>query len=87
MVKKLIQVCKDIDWALDSKTKCDCLHDISPHVTFFYFHHSNLTSLFGIFNIKSLCNAKFTVDVTPFFAFFVLIFMSAHGNMKILFSS
>ena len=37
--------------------------------------------------VKSLCNAKFTVDVTPFFAFFVLIFVSAYEDVKILFSS
>ena len=59
---------------------------MSLHMWLFHFHHSNLTSLFNIFNIKSLCNVKFTVDVTLFFAFFVLIFMSARGDMKILFS-
>ena len=53
----------------------------------FHFHYSNLTSLFGAFNIKYFCNARFTIDLTPFFAFFVLIFISAHGDMIILFSS
>ena len=41
-------------------------------------------SLFDILNIKFLCNAKFTVDVTPFFAFFVLILISVHRDFSIL---
>ena len=71
-----------MEWALDSKKKCYCLHNVSPYVTFLTsITPIYLTSLFDV-NIKSLCNAKFAVYVTPFFAFFVLIFMSAHGDMK-----
>ena len=45
--------------------------DFSRYVTHAHIYHFNLTSPFGVFNIKSMCNPKFTVDVTPFFAFFV----------------
>ena len=76
--KKLMQICIDIDWAVDCKNKMWCLSIRN----FFHFHHSNLTSLFGVFKIKSLCNVKFTVDLMPFFAFFVSIFMSAHGDFS-----
>ena len=50
------------------------------------FDIENRNSHFDVFNIKSFCNSKFTVDVAPFFGFFVSIFMLAHGNMKMLFS-
>ena len=85
MVKKLIQVCKDREWALNSKNKIllPLCFSIS---NFFDFHHSNLSDFslcFSVSNIKSLCNAKFTIDATSFFAFFVLIFMSAHGGFSI----
>ena len=33
---------------------------------------------------KSLFDANYTVDVRPFFAFFILIFMSAHGDFSIV---
>ena len=84
MVKELIQICKGIEWALDSKNKMLLPSYCLSICNLFYFHHSNLTSLFGVFNIKSLCNAKFTVYVQPFFAFFVLIFISADGDFSIL---
>ena len=87
MVNKLIKICKDRELALGSKNEILLsLLDVSPYVTFLNsISLINLTSLFafGVFNIKSLCNAKFTVDVTPFFASFVLIFMSAHGDFSI----
>ena len=51
------------------------------------FDIENRNSHFDVFNIKSFCNSKFTVDVTQFFAFFVLSFMQAHGNMKISFNN
>ena len=82
MVKMVIQISKDIDWALYSKNEMWLPSQCLSICNFFHFHHSNMTFLFGVFNINSLCNAKFTVDLMPFFAFFVLIFMSAHGDMK-----
>ena len=55
MVKKLIQICKDIDWAVDYKNKMWLPSQYFSICNFFHFHHSNLTSLFGVFNIKNLC--------------------------------
>ena len=85
IVKMVIQISKDIDWTLYSKNEMWLPPQCLSICNFFQFHHSNLTSLFGVFNINSLCNAKFTVDVPPIFAFFVLIFMSAHVDMKYCF--
>ena len=67
MLKKVIQICADFEWAPDFK-KCFFI------CRFFYFHYTNLTCLFGVFKIIFLYNANFTVDVTAFFALFVLIF-------------
>ena len=52
MVKKLIQICKDMDWALDFKNKLLLPSYCLSISNFSYFHHSNPTSLFGVFNIK-----------------------------------
>ena len=85
MVKKGNTICKDVEWAPDSKIKCYYLYNPSPDVFLFYFHHSNLTSLFSFFNIKYLSNANITVDIIRFFAIFVLIFMSAHAAFSIIY--
>ena len=84
MVKKLIQICKDMEWALDSKNKMLLPSQHFSICNFFHFHHSNLTSPFCVFNIKSLFNAKFTVVVTPFFVLFDLIFLLAHEDFIIV---
>ena len=77
-----------MEWALDSKSKVLLPSQCFSICNFFDFHHSNLSNFslcFGVFDIKSLCNdVKFTVDVTPFFAVFVSIFMSAHGDFSIV---
>ena len=74
VVKKPIQICKDVEWALDSKNKMLLPPQSHSICNFFYFHHSNLTSIFGVFNIKSLCDGTFTVDVTTFFGLFCFDF-------------
>ena len=82
MVKKLIQICKDMDWALDSKNEKLLPSYRLSICNSFYFRHPNLMS--SALNLgKSLCNANFMEDVTPFFALFVLIFMSADGDFGI----
>ena len=74
MLKKVKQICEDVEWAPDFKNKMLLPSECFSICSFFYFHRTSLTCLFGVFKIKSLCNANFTVDVTPFFALFVLIF-------------
>ena len=85
MVKKAIQSVKTWSGLQIPKIRCYYLHNPFPDVFLFYFHHSNLTSLFGFFNIKYLSNANFTVDIMRFFAIFVLIFMSAHAAFSIIY--
>ena len=84
MIKKATKFCKDLEYTPDSRNKCYCLYNASPYVVSFTSTTliCNLTYLFGVFNIKSSCNANFTVDVTSFFAFFVLIFMLVHATFS-----
>ena len=53
MVKKLIQICKDMEWALDSKKKVILPSQYLSICNFFDFHHSNLSKFslcFSVFN-------------------------------------
>ena len=88
MVEKLIPICKDIDWDLDSKDKMWLPSYCLSICNFFHIHHYNLSVLtvtFGVFNNKSLCSAKFTVDVTPFFAIYYFDFyVGSRGLQSII---
>ena len=55
------------------KIKCNCLNNVSSYVVSFT-STILLTCLFDVSMIKSFDNTNLTVDVTPFFALFDLIF-------------
>ena len=87
MLKKVMQTCEDFEWLQVLKIECYSLHNASPYVESFTFTFSDL--FVGVFKVKiksckSWCNANLKVDVTSFFALFVLIFKSAHEAFSIV---